>query len=296
MDKTEIFLEYKNLLFTVAYNMLGSIEDAEDIVDEVYMKWNLIEKESLVHPKAYLVKMVTNNSINFLNSAKKKREEYSGLWLPEPLETIKTNPAESVERYHSLSIGLLMVLEKLTAYERAVFLLKEVFSYDYTEISEIIDKTDDNCRQIFRRAKLHLNGEEKRFTIDIQAHEKILKEFVEACNSGNLDGLISILKDDIMIYADGGGTVVEAKGQKLKAGKHPPEGKFNVAKFMVGITAKFQKMFPDNRTEFKLINGSPAVIFYNENIPIGLLVLQIKDNMVKNIFVHSNPQKLKRFL
>lgn len=297
MDKTETFLEYRNLLFSVAYDMLGSVEDAEDIVNEVYLKWRSIDISEINQPKAYLVKIVTNNSINLLKRAKKKRVEYSGLWLPEPLENhYSSSPASSVEIYYALSVGLLMVLEKLTAHERAVFLLREVFSYDYSEISDIINKSEENCRQIFKRAKQHLHGEEKRYAIDMQAHENMLNQFVDACTSGNIEQLISLLKDDIAIHGDTGGYIIEAKGEKIKATSHPPKGKVNIAKFLIGIAKKFARMFPESTNEVKILNGSPAIIFYNNNAPMAILILEMSGNLIGNIYSYGNPEKLKKFV
>jgi len=150
---TQLFLEYKGLLFSIAYNMLGNIDAAEDIVQDVFLKWMEAGAESVRNRKAFLVRMVTNASINQLSSARARREKYVGIWLPEPLEDVgaaaSPTPAR-IESYHALSIGLLVLLEKLSPQERAIFLLKEIFSYDYDELAEIFDKTTAHCRQIFK--------------------------------------------------------------------------------------------------------------------------------------------------
>jgi RNA polymerase sigma-70 factor (ECF subfamily) len=151
MTKTEAFLEYRSLLFSVAYNMLGVVADAEDIVHDTFEKWLAIDTAAVQKPKSYLVKAVTNKCITHLEKIKRERNNYIGPWIPEPLIADNTQTDHKrVEMFHPLSIGIMMMLEKLTAQERAVFLLKEIFSYDYDEIAEIINKTNDNCRQIFK--------------------------------------------------------------------------------------------------------------------------------------------------
>jgi RNA polymerase sigma factor, sigma-70 family len=152
MTKTETFLEFRSLLFSVAYNMLGVIADAEDIVQDSFEKWLSVDTTTVLHPKAYLVKVVTNKCITHLEKIKRERKNYIGPWLPEPLIAHETQADHRIEMFQPLSMGIMVMLEKLTAQERAVFLLKEIFSYDYDEIAEIINKTNDNCRQIFKRA------------------------------------------------------------------------------------------------------------------------------------------------
>ena len=294
MNKNEKFLEYRNLIFSIAYDMLGSVDDAEDIVNEVYLKWISIDTDEVKQIKAYLVKIATNMSINYLKSARKKREQYSGVWLPEPIERqYETQPDKPVEVYYSLSIGMLMLLEKLTAIERAVFLLREVFSYDYSEISEIIHKSEDNCRQIFKRAKQHLRGEEKRFTIDIKSHEKILNQFLDATYSGNLDALINLLKDDITLYADGEGQIIGAHGEKIKAISQSIEGKKQVAKFIINVTAKLKQISPDSEFKIKVINNLPALVININGKSAIAIMFEFIENKVANIYAQGNPLKLK---
>src|SRR5260221_3722952 len=236
MDKYEQFIEHTNLLFSIAYNMLGMVEDAEDMVQETYLKWSSLDAGTIVHAKAYLVKMITNLSIDYLNSALKKRTVYIGPWLPEPLvKETAADSVKSIDLYHSLSIGLMVLLEKLTSSERAVFLLKEIFSYDYSEIATIIDKSEDNCRQIFARAKKNLGGREKRFKIDIEVHEKILQRFISAIDKGELEELIQMLREDVVLITDGGGTSFSFGGQRFSAALNPITGQTNVSKFLTSV-------------------------------------------------------------
>jgi RNA polymerase sigma-70 factor (ECF subfamily) len=199
----ESFLEYRNLLFSIAYNMLGQVETAQDIVQDAFLSWTQPDTVDVRHPKAFLVKIVTNKCINYLHSSRVNREKYIGVWLPEPLhETATENAGDRIETYHALSIGLMVLLEKLTPRERAIFLLKEIFAYDYYELAELFEITADNARQILRRAKDHLGQDGIRFQVDIEAHEKILHNFLQAVTEGNLEDLIGLLKEDIVLMAE----------------------------------------------------------------------------------------------
>src|SRR6185437_5344045 len=201
-NKTETFLEYKALLFSIAYNMLGGIDAAEDIVQDAYLKWMEADTDNVRQTKAFLVRIVTNQCINYLHSARVQREQYIGFWLPEPLRNhaIEGDQAR-IESYSALSIGMLVLLERLTPQERALFLLKEVFAYDYYELSEIFDKSADSCRQLVKRAKDNLGRATQRFKVGMRVHEKMLRNFLQAVSEGDLDGLIGMLKEDIQLFA-----------------------------------------------------------------------------------------------
>jgi len=294
MDKSEKFLEYKSLLFSIAYNMLGVVEDAEDLVQETYLKWNALDVGGITHAKAYMVKIITNLAIDRLNSVQKKRTEYIGPWLPEPL--MKEKAADSfktVDLYHSLSIGMMVLLERLTSAERAVFLLREVFSYDYLEIARIIDKSEENCRQIFNRAKKNLGGREKRFNIDIEVHEKILKQFLNAIDQGDMDELIKLLREDIVLIADGGGTSFSFEGQKFSAALNPIVGQGHVLKFMTNVFEKLRLSVPGLFLKIIYVNGLPSLVTYSYNKPISIASIEISNDQISNIYIHTNPDKIK---
>ena len=294
MNHAEIFSEYRNLLFTIAYNMMGVVEDAEDLVQETFIKWSTLNINEIKTPKAFLVKVITNLSINQLNSARKKREDYIGLWLPEPLMKEKVlDASNSVDLYYSLSIGMMVLLEKLTPSERAVFLLKEVFSYDYTEISDFIEKSEDNCRQIFNRAKKHLGGKEKRFKVDIKLHEKLLQQFLDAVNQGNMEELFSLLKEDIELIADGGGKSPTFGSQKFSPSRKPVIGQKNVSRFILGIAEKVNNNVPNLSNKIVYANGVPSVLTCSNDVPVCLMSLEIADDKISNIFVQTNPDKIK---
>lgn len=292
MTKDELFLDNRNLLFSIAYDMLGNVSEAEDMVQETYIKW-MGSNEIVSYPKAYLVKIVTNLSINYLDLARKKREQYVGVWLPGPVVQKAGSTFQPAEMYHALSIGLMVLLEKLSPLERAVFLLKEIFSYDHREIAEVVGKTEENCRQLLARAKKQLGNDQKRFQIDMQSHEEILKRFIEACSAGDMDKLITLLKEDITLYADGGGSSFEINKQKITAVPHPLYGREAVAQFLIAITSRFRTMAPDPNYKVMLVNGLPALVNYSGETPINIVCLQIEDGKISNVYGHSNPEKLK---
>ncbi|HEY4111079.1 sigma-70 family RNA polymerase sigma factor [Puia sp.] len=292
----KLFLEYKGLLFSIAYNMLGNIDAAEDIVQDVFLKWIEAGGESVRNRKAFLVRMVTNASINQLSSARARREQYVGIWLPEPLADAGAPTAiPRIESYHALSIGLLVLLEKLTPQERAIFLLKEVFSYDYDELAEIFDKTTASCRQLFKRAKEHLGKDTRRFTADMRVHERILHNFLEAISAGSMDGLIHLLKEDIRLFADGAGAVFVIQRQRITAFPKPIEGRENIGRLLLTLVPKFRQSVPDYNQHTTLVNGMPTLLVYSGDRPMSLVALETEGDLVRNIYVQTNPDKLKHF-
>jgi len=294
MNQLEIFTEYRGLLFSVAYNMLGIVQDAEDILQETYLKWSALKSEEIRNHRALLVKIVTNLSINYLSSARKKREDYVGLWLPEPLVKEKiTDSFKSVDLYYSLSIGMMVLLEKLTPLERAVFLLKDVLSYEYSEIAEILSKTEENCRQIFSRAKKSLGGREKRFQIDVEVHEKMLQKFLKAVNHGNTEDLIELLRDDIELMADGGGKSFTFGKQKFSATRRPIIGANNVSKFVLNVGDKIDRYVPNVTHKVVYVNGLPSLVTYSNNVAYCIICLEVSDDKISNIYLHTNPDKIR---
>ncbi|HEY4209173.1 MAG TPA: sigma-70 family RNA polymerase sigma factor [Puia sp.] len=295
MDKnTEVFLEYKNLLFSIAYNMLGNIDQAEDMVQDTYLNWMTAGTEKVQHPKAFLVKMITHRCINYLGSAHVQREDYIGIWLPEPLQDHEQLRGQfRIESYHALSIGMLVLMEKLTPQERAIFLLKEIFSYDYFELAEIFDKSTDNCRQIFKRAKDHLGKDTRRFEVDIKVHEKLLNNFLLAVEEGSMENLIHLLKEDILLFADGGGKTFDIQGQRLTAFKKPIQGRDNIGRLLLNIIPKFRHSVPDFSQDIVITNGMPSIVSYSGEEPISLVSLDSDGEHIRNIFVQTNPDKLR---
>ena len=295
-NKADIFLEYKSLLFSIAYNMLGHIDDAEEMVQDTFLKWMDVEIATVRQEKAFLVKMVTNTCINYMNSARARREKYIGIWLPEPLQNYAPdNNQTRIESYHALSIGMLVLMEKLTPQERAIFLLKEIFAYDYYELAEIFNKTTDNCRQILRRAKESLGKDTRRFEVDLKVHEKVLNNFLQAIAEGNIAGLIDLLKQDIHLMTDGGGRTFTLPDQRLGAFPKPIEGRENVTRLLLTLIPKFRQSIPDFSEDITFANGMPCIITYSGHTPVSLVALETDGEQIRNIYVQTNPEKLKSF-
>jgi RNA polymerase sigma-70 factor (ECF subfamily) len=264
--------------------MLGSVVDAEDVVQDAFIRWQQATLDTLQSPKAFLVTIVSRLCINQLQSARAQREHYVGQWLPEPVVTEPPNtPLETLRIDESISMAFLIMLERLTATERAVFLLREVFDYDYREIASILDHTEANCRQVFVRARRHIGLERPRFTAARPKHNEILERFFAATSSGDLSGLIKVLADDVVLLSDGGG--------KAPAVPNVVSGADKVARGAVGA---FQKLVPKGLVRrFAEINGAPAIIsYYPDGQPFSVVVLEVGEERITSIFVITNPDKL----
>jgi RNA polymerase sigma-70 factor (ECF subfamily) len=232
-SQVETFDGHRSLLFGVAYRMLGSIADAEDMLQEAFIRWQQVSPGEIESPKAMLVTIVTRLCINHLQSARVRREEYFGQWLPEPLLTAPTNnPLVSLEMDESLSLAFLLLLERLTPMERAALLLRDVFDYAYSEIASILDQTETNCRQILRRARLRIRDERRRFDASQQQRAELLRRFSEASSKGDMEGLVTLLAKEAVFYSDGGG--------KAPALPKPIYGAANIAR---GVLEGLRRLF-----------------------------------------------------
>ncbi len=259
--------------------MLGQVESAQDIVQD-----------------AFLVRIVTNKCINYLHSSRVNREQYVGVWLPEPLHERAPDNADSrIETYHALSIGLMVLLEKLSPRERAIFLLKEVFAYDYYELAELFDIMADNARQILSRAKDHLGQDARRFQVDIKAHEKMLQNFLRAVTEGAVEDLIGLLKEDIVLMAEGGGKAIEINGQRLTATARPIHGRKNVGNLISTIMGKFFRYIPGLHWNVIVVNGLPSILSRVDGVPFGLVSIESDGHLISNIYIQTNPEKLRHF-
>lgn len=281
----EIFAQYRPRLQAIAYRMLGTVGDAEDMVQEAFIKWQQVSVPEIQSPQAYLTTIVTRLCIDHLRSAKVRREQYVGAWLPEPIVAYKKDePSELVELADSLAMAFLVMLEKLSPIERAVFLLREVFEYDYNEISLIVNKNSVNCRQIFRRAKQHIGSERSRFSTSLQQQEQLTRKFIEACELGDLPGLIELLAADITLYSDGGGQV--------KALLKPMQGKMKVARFLIAL--RRSKLIPNYDSELVKANGQIGIIYSLKGNIQSLATFEFIGNRIRSIYFVRNPDKLKR--
>jgi RNA polymerase sigma-70 factor (ECF subfamily) len=268
---------HRGRLFGIAYRMTGSVMDAEDILQDAFVRWQ--NAGQVDTPKSFLTTMVTRMCIDFLRSAQVRREEYVGTWLPEPLIT---EPAtDSVALAESLSMAFLRVLESLSPTERAVFLLREVFDYDYDEIAQIIETRESNCRQIFKRAKDHIATNKPRFKATREKHFEILSKFGAAVWGGDLNGLVKMLAEDATLYSDGGG--------KVRAAIHPIRSGQKVARFLIGIQ---RKMPPDLMVEFAEINGAIGVLCRSGGKIFMIVSIDTVDDIVRGVYLVLNPDKL----
>ncbi len=278
--------EYRPLSFSIAYRMTGSVSEAEDIVHESFLRFYRAEKSgvSIESPRAFLTTVTTRIAIDSMRSAKTRRETYFGPWLPEPLLTTHASPFDVVEMADSLSLSFLLLLERLTAVERAVFLLREVFDYGYDEIARIVGKTEANCRQLFVRARKHIDEEKPRFTTTKEEQQSLADRFFEAAQHGDLSRLIDFLARDVAFYGDGGG-----KGRGLP---RPVFGAEKVHRFLsAGIFGRFAEY--GVRTQRAEINGAPGALFFDaEDRLINALVLEIGDGAIQTVRSVINPDKL----
>jgi RNA polymerase sigma-70 factor (ECF subfamily) len=281
------YAEFRPLMFSIAYRMTGSISDAEDIVQEAFLRLTRVLRDgaSIGLPKAYLATVTTRLAISHLRSARVRRESYVGAWLPEPLLTsTEPDPAERAEMSDSLSMAFLVLMESLTPTERAVFLLHEVFGYAYQEIADITGKSEPNCRQIFLRARRHVDEGKPRFEASRKQRDEVAGRFLAAATGGDLAGLLELLAPDVVMIGDGGG--------KAWALAQPLPGAEQVARFMLGLYRRGQKMGAYG--ELAWVNGQPGAVSYDaEGRVISVLAFDIADGKVQTIRSVVNPDKLR---
>ena len=282
----EDYTEYRPLMFSIAYRMTGSISDAEDIVQEAFLRLTRVLRDgaSIESPKAYLATVTTRLAISHLRSARVRRESYVGAWLPEPLVAdTEPGPAERAEMSDSLSMAFLVLLESLTPTERAVFLLHEVFGYDYREIAEITGKSEPNCRQILTRARHHVDDGKPRFEASRQQREEVAQRFFAAAAGGDMSGLLELLAPDVVAIGDGGG--------KAWAAVRPVNGAQQVARFVLGLFRRGEKM--GARAVPAWVNGQPGAVTYDtQGRVLNVFALDIADGVVQALRSVVNPDKL----
>jgi len=272
---TETYESLRPLAFSIAYRMLGSVTEAEDVVQEGLLR--LHRAEGVEHPRAFVATVVTRLSIDELRSARARRETYPGPWLPEPIVTDSRPDDESV------SMALLITLESLTPVERAVFLLHDVFDYGYDEIAEIVGKTRENCRQLALRARRHVDARRQRFETSREQRETLAARFFEAVREGDLDGLVTLLADDAVATGDGGG--------KAAARPTPLEGGEKVARFMLGLMRIAERRA--YTFEFTELNGEPGAVIREDGEVAGVLIIEVVGDRITALRSVVNPDKLR---
>ena len=279
------FDQYRGLLFSIAYRMLGSVADAEDILQEAFIRWQQSQQEEIRSPRAFLVTIASRLCVNHLQSARVQREQYVGQWLPEPIVTgSEGDPLGIIRIDESLSMAFLVLLERLTPVERAVFLLREVFEYEYSEIASVLGQTEANCRQILRRARQHVGAMRPRFRTPPQKRDALMESFLAAINTGAMDGLMILLTEDVVLHSDGGG-----KGVAV------PNLVRGIDKVARGILGSLDRLVPKNLVwTLTGINGQPGLINYLDGVPHSVLTIDIKGDRIQAIYVITNPEKLSR--
>ncbi|MCX5384313.1 RNA polymerase sigma-70 factor [Streptomyces sp. NBC_00083] len=279
----DAFTEHRALLFTIAYEMLGSAADAEDVLQESYLRWSAVEPGTVEHPRAYLVRVVTRQSLNHLRTVRARREEYVGTWLPEP---IRTGPSVSEDAVlaESVSMALLLVLETLNPTERAVFVLHDVFGYSHAEIAASVGKTEVTVRQIAHRARRHVHARRRRFEPGSAATREIVERFLRATSAGEIQGLMDLMAPDVVQISDGGG--------KVSAARRPVTGHLDVARFVLGVART--SITEATRVEHATYNGMPAARFLNDGALDWLVAFEIHEGRITGLYAMRNPDKLHR--
>ncbi len=278
-----LFESYRSYLFGLAYRMTGSVMDAEDIVQEAFLRVAQEQRKgtTIQYPKTYLSRMTTRLCLDYLKSAKVQRESYIGPWLPEPLITRQT-PEDTTAEYDQISYGFLRLLEQLSPSERAILLLRDVFDYRYQEIENIVGKSEANCRQIYRRAKNKVNHGRPTPQPSTETQNQIIGQFMQAVLSGRIDDLIPLLTENITHYSDGGGNV--------SAATKPLTGAISVAKFFIGIA----RLVPPNvQAQFQTINGTQSIIFTADSQILNLINFTFVGDQISQTHAVLNPDKLQ---
>jgi RNA polymerase sigma-70 factor (ECF subfamily) len=283
-DQTAQFESYRPLLFSIAYRMLGSVMEAEDMVQETYLRFCAAPTGDIRSLRTYLCTIVTRLCLDALKSARARRETYVGPWLPEPLPTgPHPEMVGTAMLAESLSFAFLVMLENLRPLERAVFLLHEVFDYTYDEIAAIVGKSVANCRQILHRAHAHLGHRRPRFAVSRDQQERLTTQFLRASVNGDMQGLLALLADDIVFTGDGGG--------KTATALRPVEGPDKVARGMLG---GMRRRPPGTEPRIEEINGQLAITGYAEGQPYGVILLDTDGERIHHIYTVVNPDKLRR--
>lgn len=285
VDAAAEFEQHRHHLFGVAYRMLGRVADAEDVVQEAWLRWDGAARDTIRRPRAWLTTVTSRLAIDRLRSAQTRRETYVGPWLPEPLMTSEDDPAAHAELAASLSLAFLTILERLTPVERAAFLLREVFGLDYDELAATIDRSPVACRQIVHRAKERLGPDRPaRFDPGPDEERRLLDTFIVAAGTGDLDALYSVLAEDVVAWSDG--------GPDQHAARRPVIGRHRVAVFARGIANKRDQMHSELRVDHARINGSPGLVARADGEVFMVMAFDLGPDGIRAIHSVLNPDKL----
>jgi RNA polymerase sigma-70 factor (ECF subfamily) len=285
---SDVFTEHRPLLFGIAYRMLGGVADAEDMVQETFLRWRKQEATEIQSPKAWLISTITRMSIDQLRSARRQRENYVGVWLPEPIvgaDDGATSPAKLAALTDSLGLAFMHLMEDLAPLERAVFMLREAFDYDYAEIAKIVGKTEANCRRCFSRAKSHLARRELREEPAGEKAERVVAQFLQACVTGDMDSFLAVLTDDAVMYSDGGG--------KVRAALKPIHSAEFIGRLYLGIR---RKSLAEATTKIVRVNGKVGAIFRLADGGAIVTAFAFRGDRIHSVYWVSNPDKLRGLL
>ncbi|MFW5940331.1 MAG: RNA polymerase sigma-70 factor [Chloroflexota bacterium] len=283
MAQADLFLEHRSLLFGIAYRMLGSVMEAEDMVQEAYLRWQALGDEEVEKPRAFLTTVVTRLCIDYLRSARVRREVYPGPWLPEPVPTARiVRPDDTVAMRESLSLAYMLMLERLSPRERAAFLLRELFEYDYDELADILDTSYDNCRQLVSRARRKLAVDGGVAAPHSEREEELIKQFIGACIRGEVQSVLELLAPDATIISDGGG--------KVAAARIPIQGADRVSRFCLRLA---DLATPQMKGGFASLNGQTAFVIYDAEGRVDTVTLARWDgDTIRELLYVRNPHKL----
>ena len=287
MTDAEVFEAHRGLMFAVAYRMLGTISDAEDAVQDAWLRWSAAPRTDVADPRAYLARVVTSTALNRLRSVRARREAYVGPWLPEPLLTdAGPDAAERAELAESVSVAMLVVLESLTPEERAVFVLREVFGFEHAEIGAALGRSAPAVRQLAHRAREHVQARRPRFDVDWDQQREVTERFLAAAGGGDIEALMTVLAPDVTLLTDGGG--------KARAALRPITGARKVARFLTAIATRpyMGIEVADISLEPAEINGSPGTLITGAGRAIAALTLTVSGGRVTAVQLVANPDKL----
>jgi RNA polymerase sigma-70 factor (ECF subfamily) len=283
-DHAERFVLLRPLLFTIAYEIIGSTTEADDVLQDSYLRWAQVNLAGVQDTKSYLARLVTRQALNALRADARRREDYVGPWLPEPLLLDEQDPSADIVLAESVSMAMLVLLETLSPDERAVFVLREVFGFDYDDIASAVDKSVAAARQVAHRAREHVQARRKRFTpVDPAENARIAAEFIAAAASGDVHTVMSMLAPDVVWTADGGG--------KASAARRPVMGADKVARALVGLISRGMQL-PDVRAEMTICNAAPGVAIYSAGHLDSIFTIEIVDGKIANVYAMRNPDKL----
>ncbi|MGW3012417.1 RNA polymerase sigma-70 factor [Streptomyces sp. NPDC001219] len=282
---TDVFEEHRSVLFGVAYRMLGRVADAEDVVQDAWLRWSGADHAAVREPRAFLVRITTRLAIDRLRQVQSRRESYVGPWLPEPLRTDVAAAPDTAERAvftETVTLAVLVVLESLSPLERAVFVLREAFGYPYTEIATTLDRSEAAVRQLAGRARRHVEERKPRYEVDPDRQRDLTERFLAAAAGDDLDGLLRLLAADARLVGDSGG--------KAKAPLRVIESADKVGRFLFGIT---RTVPPGLEFTVLELNGGIALLAHQDGVPDSVLQLAVVDGKIQTVYIVRNPEKLE---